>query len=307
MINIIFIGKRSSQNKINDYFIKSNQSIFTKNNINTHGIFYEYKKFKLCLDKIGNSKIYLFNIHPILNTNINKNIKKLEDLFISKNDQSNIIHPVSLIKIIENKVITNEFLTKNNIKCPQIINNFTNPNDIIFQNEIIGTQTKSFIIKYSDHINLDNTKYNTKYINTLYKHKQNYYYCSIRLMCVGGDLIQILLRFRDVKEKNSNVHSKNTPLISSLINSYYEEIILPNYGHLKLLSQQIGQLFGLGFYMHDIGFSNEDKKFYVFESGMKMSDMRYFEHIKPIQKHLKYFNSPDQFHKKQVTSFISQI
>lgn len=276
---IYFVGKQRF--KFHEDFLNLNDDIFKKNNINT--IRYENREdFLNFLNTNPNpkQKTILFNIYSE-DLIINENIVKTEELYLKTFENPKVIHPVGVGRIISDKKETNKYLSKFNVLFPKIINNKEN-NILIFQNKRLGSNNKTNILDGRLGV-LNSDDYNTKFINTTYEFKNKEYYSSIRLLCVGKKISSIFLRFRDVFDNNPNVHSKNTPLMPELINSYYNKIIFPNIEKLNHISKKINIAFGLGFYTHDLGYSPIDDEFYVFETGFKVHDDAWTYKTKPIK------------------------
>lgn len=299
---IYFVGE--NRFKFDDDFITINKKKF--NNLNI-GVF-RYKKRKdffneLKTIKNPNQKTILINIYSE-DLPITSDIVETEERYINTFNNPKIIFPIVQGGILGNKFKTNKYLSKFGVLFPKIIEK--HENDVfVFENSYLGSNKETLLLNKKNTINSE--KYNTEFIDTKYVFGKKSYYASIRLLCVGGKISSIFLRFRDTIENNPNVHTRNTPLIPNLINSYYLNIILPNMNKLDNISKKIGLGLGLGFYVHDLGYSSNNNEFYVFESGFKLHDKDWVKRVKKIKNEILIDSDNNSIIKKLGENFIKQI
>lgn len=197
-----------------------------------------------------------------------------------------VCHGSSLGSILGDKMKTNLFLTQNGIACPKLIDNF-NYNGKVFSNARCGSHAKTFLLDGGK--NIKSTDYNTEFIDTSFDYKGDIYYACPRAMCIEGEITDIFLRFRNAKDLNPNVHGGDTPKDYELQNFYYETKILPNLNKLKDFCFNVGKLFGLGFYGHDLLLCNKTNKFYMAESSFKFDNIIMWKNkIKDMQPFIKH-------------------
>lgn len=195
-------------------------------------------------------------------------------------------HGSKLGSILGDKLKTNLFLTENNIACPKIIDDFTYKGKV-FSNSRRGSHAKTLVL--DGGCNIKNTDYNTEFIDTSFNYKGDIYYSCPRAMCIEGEITDIFLRFRNAKDLNPNVHGGDTPKDYELQNFYYETKILPNLNKLKDFCFNVGKLFGLGFYGHDLLLCNKTNQFYMAESSFKFDNIIMWKNkIKDIQPFIKH-------------------
>lgn len=221
-------------------------------------------------------------------------VENIETL-CKKYQNCKVFHGSEIGKILGNKIKTNNLYSSHEIRCPKMVTNIEESSKI-FVNEIENSHTEtSGLLKSGEHLNSE--MYNTEFIDTSFEYKNKKYYTCIRAMCIGNEISEVYLRFRDAEENNPTVHSGDTPLDADLNNFYYETKIMPNYLKLKKLCFDAGNLLGMGFYSHDILLCNKTDEFYIAETGFKFIDPTwrgitknvyvYFRNEKNIEDSLK--------------------
>lgn len=296
-MKIFFVG--NANGKVKEHFFKITEPIFIKNNISMER-FFSIDEFLKKYKYENNELKIIINIYH--EDTLNYNDFTIMEKKLYKNDI--LIHPTKLGIIVGSKKNTNIFLSEKNILCPKIIDK-TDKNLVVFENEN-NTSGANVRLLYENDV-LNHKKYNTEFIDTLYKHNNELYYSSIRTLCVGNEIVAVFLRFRNVKENNPSVHCKDTPLISSLINSYYEEVIIPNIGNLTKICENIGNVLGLGFYAHDFAYSFKDNDFFLLETGFKLHDSTHSNKVKSISKKLNFITDDTKICESVANTFIKKI
>lgn len=173
-----------------------------------------------------------------------------------------------------------------------------------FVNHDIGTQLDTFIYEESSETESNliwKNKYVTKYIDTTYRHNDETYFVCYRAFCFGRNGVKLVVRARNCKNSNPNVHSKDTPLSSSLLNRLYDYFLKIHWDEMKLITRNLYEKLGLGFYACDILPSFETKSIFICEVGFKMTDKSIIDRLKPIQNELPYMQF---FENHQISDLI---
>lgn len=304
---IYFVGTASG--KFLDEFLEINKDVFSENGYQTKR-YPDSDSFRKAIEKKQvdvNDDPVIVNIYCEDNELKGNRIRKDFDAFnvdelVNSFNNPFLVHSTKLGLIIGSKKDTNELLSAKGISCPKLIKSNTYDKKV-FQNEKHSSGKKTKVI--APGATLNNDKYNAEFIDTRYNYNGELYYCSIRAHCVGKEISSVYLRFRNTNDDDASVHNKDTPLLPELINSYYYDKIVPNYDKLKKMCQDIGEVFGLGFYTHDIALYNNE--FYLLESGFKMHEDRWCERIYPIKNKIVVDADLNLIMKKLAYEFVRQL
>ena len=215
-----------------------------------------------------------------------------------------VIHPISTGRIIGNKIASNRALTAAGVLCPPLIEG-TRHDKKVFQNAIAASQHPVAVRLPGQ--SLDPGMYNTEFIDTRYQFAGRAYYTTARAMCVGGLMTSVMLRFRDAQEHDPSVHDRNTPLMPALINHYWFDRVLPNHESLMAACRRIGEVFGLGFYAHDFGLCAETSRWFLLESGIKLHERTWANHVHDIAAAIVLDSSHPVIMTKMIYAFISHV
>ena len=186
-------------------------------------------------------------------------------------------------KIIGDKKAANLFLSDNDILMPCLANP---ESKMILSNARIGSQEQVFV--YGDAKEIDSDRYNTEFVDTKICYGSDYYYTTVRLMCIGSRLLSVYVRARDVKENNPSVHNSNTPRDCALLNFLYGRLIESRLGEYLLLAEKMGSALGPGFYAHDVLVDNDSSELYVCETGFKFFDGTYWDRMGDVIEGSKF-------------------
>ena len=186
-------------------------------------------------------------------------------------------------RIIRDKEKTNVFLSQNEIPVPS---RDLEQGRMTFSNERIGTHAPVFV---SDDLQeIDDARYNVRFIDTRQEFGGSEYYTSIRLMCIGPRLLQVFVRARDVKENNPSVHAADTPINRPLLDHLYNELVATRFEQYSSLAKSLGFALGPGFYAHDVLVDNSSLEPFVCETGFKFFDDAYWKRISSIVESLEF-------------------
>lgn len=301
--NIYFVG--TGPGKMSDDFLAIASPVFRRYQINA----LRYKQIQQFSDAIDRGAIegalpctVVMIYHE--ENEVNNSGAALEQLCQTKLTQCRLIHPVSLARIIGDKILTNRTLSKAGVRCPKLIETACHDKPV-FQNAPSASQHPVSLILPGEPLNPH--MYNTEFIDTRYRFDDETYFCSIRALCVGGIPSSLFLRFRNVKEQNFSVHTKNTPLLPELINHYYYRKLLPVSGTLFEMCRKVGEVFGLGFYVHDMALCARTNQLYFLESGLKFHENTWADHLQGIADKLVLNCSGPVIVIKMIYEFIRQI
>ncbi len=185
-----------------------------------------------------------------------------------------VFNPHEIAEIIRDKEETNLFFSEHKIAVPECnLDKKTN----VFSNARFGSGTSACIV--NNLWELDEERYNTKFIDTTVQFRKSVYFTSIRLVCIGPYLLRIYIRARDVNENNPSVHTKDTPKDRELLTYLREKLVVPRLEEFHTFSCRIGQVLGPGFYAHDVLIENKTGQLYLCETNFKFYDDSYEERM----------------------------
>ena len=213
-------------------------------------------------------------------------------------------HP-EIGRLISLKRETNIFLSGRGIAMPQMKQS---ADGMVFSNAEHASGAETQILEAGDK--LDETRYNTDFIDTRFEYGDEAFYTMIRLMCIDRYITHAFVRARDVSEGSASVHSKDIPLDSGLLNAIYDELVVPNFKELEQIATKIASALGPGFYAHDILIEAPSKKIFLCETGYKFDNKSHTERVHPIIKDipsLKGFEGAAAIAKSSAPSFIKAI
>lgn len=188
-----------------------------------------------------------------------------------------IFNSLQTARIIRNKRETNLLLTQNRIPMPSLD---PVPGEKVFSNTNIGTHDPVFVYD-SAHL-ADQSRYNTQYIDTRVDFKENSYYSSIRLNCIGSHIVQINVRASSEAGGNPSVTGTDTPLDDELVEFIHNDRIAPRLPDFLLLAEKIESVLGPGFYTHDTLIERDTGKIYLSETGFKFMSAPYANHMSDV-------------------------
>ena len=114
--------------------------------------------------------------------------------------------------IVRDKQETNDFLSKFGVLMPSLN---PGPDRMVFSNTRSGTHDPVFI---SDSLaGLDKSRYNTEFVDTTVNFRDKAYYTSIRLNCVGSNIVQINVRASEKANGNPAVHAMDYAIRSNAV------------------------------------------------------------------------------------------
>ena len=175
-------------------------------------------------------------------------------------------------EIIMDKKRANEELSKYGILMPSLS---IERGDKVFSNARFGTKERVHLQDAAEE--LDNERYNTKFIDTKLEYNGKYYFTCARLMCIGPHIVQAYARASPAEEGNLSVRDVTTPRDSELINFIYKEQIERRWDEHSILAQKIAEALGPGFYAHDVLVDTNSENLLLSEAGFKFYQPTYFE------------------------------
>lgn len=182
-----------------------------------------------------------------------------------------------IAKIIKDKKETNALLSRNGISMPNLTGL---ENKKIFSNARSGSQET--VLVYEGAGEIDDTRYNTEFIDTRVEFEGGIYYTTVRLMCIGSSIVQIYIRARDERGSSPSVHSKDTPVDRPLLDYMHRQLVKPRLDDYVSLAADVESVLGPGFYAHDVLVDNSTGELFLCETGYKYYDHTYSSRMKPV-------------------------
>jgi hypothetical protein len=186
------------------------------------------------------------------------------------------------VDLISNKRKTNIFLRELGIRVPEIQEHLQKDRPI-FSNERRKSNATTYVITDGT---LDPRRYNTRFIDTRRTFNDKTYHSSVRLMCVGKELVTAFVRLKDATNGSPSVHNKDTPLEPSVITHFQTLLVQDRLAELEGLANRIGGALGPGFYSHDLVTEAATDDIYVCEVGLKLSNGIYRRHLFSLRHEL---------------------
>lgn len=126
------------------------------------------------------------------------------------------------IPLIVNKRKTNIFLKKLGIRVPEIQEQLQDDSPV-FSNARRKSGATAYVV--ANKGTLDPRRYNTRFVDTRRTFEGTTYHSSVRLMCVGKELVTAFVRLRDEADGSPSVHAKDTPLEPSAITHFHNLLV----------------------------------------------------------------------------------
>ena len=197
-----------------------------------------------------------------------------------------VFNSAALARIVADKQLTNERLSEMGIPVPRLVEQNEQVADPIFSNARKGSHRQTFVIE--DPRNLKPKRYNTEYIDTRFLFEGRYYYTTIRIMAVFGEMVTAWVRARDEAEGVPNVHSRDTPLDPRLLCFLHNSLIDERIEYLRELTHRLGETLGPGFFAHDLLTCARSGRIFVAETGFKFDDETYRQHLRPVVDEIQH-------------------
>ncbi|WP_299792780.1 hypothetical protein [uncultured Marivita sp.] len=147
----------------------------------------------------------------------------------------------------------------------------------------------------------------TRFIDTRVNFNGKSYYTTIRLICVDEIVLHAYPRARDVDDGNPDVHAGNTPLDADLIEYLHTTLVTPFEEEFRSIAQKLFSAWGHGFFAHDLLIEGRDV--FVCESGFKIDDLNYSNHLGPISNKIPS-QAPlfpiEEFSRKSAEAFVTK-
>lgn len=298
-MKVIFVGKTSG--KVSKVFINRLLTFKTEHQVE---FFNTLKEFHANLRMIVNSPSVIVPVfcedYDLKGREYYANLAYEIEIIASIFGNMYVLHPYWVGVVLGNKIESNKFFTGGGVLMPRLF--LKDGEGEIFVNNISGSCTDSQTTsgKYVEGM------YNTSLIDTVFEYGGDKFYVCPRTMCVGGEICEVYLRFRNVKDRNPNVHGSDTPMLPDLHNTFYRERIIPNYDKLVSSCNRIGHLLGLGFYAHDF-LLGPDNNFYLCESSIKLDNIKWKKMSCSITDELIFEVSLEDSIDRSLESFFRQV
>jgi len=204
--------------------------------------------------------------------------------------------------VIARKDDTHRFLTRHGIPMPAM-NAIDGP---IFSNHVQSCAAPVAVV--DDASQLDRSRYNTRFVDTRVAFEGREYYTTVRLLCVGREILHAYVRARDVVEQIPSVHAKDSPLNPALLEHLQAGLVTARMAELKELARALADALGPGFYSHDLLIERSTDLIYVCETGFKFNDWSYTDRISPIAHMLpshRWMLTPE-FPRRSAEAFLAE-
>ena len=181
-------------------------------------------------------------------------------------------------RIIGKKAETNLHLTTHGIAMPSL-----SPAEgaAIFSNAAASTSKPAWVV--SDPEGLDETRYNTEFIDTTVTVDGKDYLTTLRLMAVGPTVVLPYVGVRPKDLRRPSVHGVSTPRDAELYNKIFQILFLDHEAELRALAVNLNRALGPGFYHHDLLVEHGTGRILVCEVGYKFDPYAFSEHMAPVK------------------------
>lgn len=188
-----------------------------------------------------------------------------------------VFNPLATGRIIGKKAATNLHLTAQGVAMPSL----QPPEGVaIFSNAAASTSKPAWVM--ADSAGLDETRYNTEFIDTTVTVDGKDYLTTLRLMAVGPTVVLPYLGIRPKDLNRPSVHGVSTPRDAGLYNKVFQQLFLDREAELRALAVHLNRALGPGFYHHDLLIERGSGRILVCEVGYKFDPYAFSEHMAPI-------------------------
>lgn len=184
-------------------------------------------------------------------------------------------HPI-MGPILGRKEETHRWLTRHGVPMPSVLIH----RDKIFSNAFQDSGGPVALLNLD--AGLDKTRFNTSFVDTRVMFGGKWFYTTVRLLCVGREIVHAYVRAKDAEPGAPSVHARDTPLDAELIEHLQLGLVSRRMTELRALARLLGDALGPGFYAHDLLIETKTSKIFVCESGFKFDDKSYLDRIAPI-------------------------
>lgn len=181
-------------------------------------------------------------------------------------------------RIIGSKAATNLHLTAQGIAMPSLSPPEGAP---VFSNAAASTSKPAWVV--SDPDRLDETRYNTEFIDTTVTVDGKDYLTTLRLMAVGPTVVLPYVGIRPKDLRRPSVHGVWTPRDAVLYNKVFQLLFLDREAELRALAVTLNRALGPGFYHHDLLIERDTGRILVCEVGYKFDPYAFSEHMAPVK------------------------
>ena len=216
------------------------------------------------------SIIHLYNEENIIPTDA--------EVAVAEAKAACVFNGLATGRIIGSKSATNHHLTAQGVAMPSLSPPEGTP---VFSNEAASTSKPAWVV--SDPEALDETRYNTEFIDTTVTVAGKDYLTTLRLMAVGPTVVLPYLGIRPKDLQRPSVHGVSTPRDAELYNEVYRQLFLDREAELHRLAEQLNRALGPGFYHHDLLIERGSGRILVCEVGYKFDPYAFSEHMAPVR------------------------
>lgn len=184
-------------------------------------------------------------------------------------------------RILASKIQTHARLTSHSIPVPPVAPDMQGR---YFSTADLGSGLPAHVVDTQDH--RGHRRHNAELIDTRFVFQKRGYYTCIRAATFGTSLVDAWIRFRDAKDDNPSVHTRDTPLNPEAIEYFQTQLVANRLDDIKAISRRFGDAFGLGTFVLDILPCTTTGRLMVCEAGYKYDDYVVRDHLAPIAAYL---------------------
>lgn len=152
----------------------------------------------------------------------------------------------------------------------------------------------------------DPARFTSEFVDSTTEFQGKAYFCSTRLLTVGGSLVGGMVRARPVEEGYS-VHLGDTPKDPALLRFLHARHYAPHLDFFRRLARDIAQACGPGFFAHDLIPCTRTGRYVICESNLKFQTGA-LKHFRDVQEELRDL-SPcfrEDFDQISVEAFVAE-
>ena len=173
---------------------------------------------------------------------------------------------------------------------------------LVFSNETRSTAAASVVVRAEE---AEEGRYNTEFIDTRVSFEGKEYFTCLRLMCLTGTVLDTLVRALPV-DMGPNVRTRNMPVDALMMQHMHRVLVEEIFPALQALAKQIGDIFGDGFYAHDVLVEKGTNRILLAEPGWKLHDFTFSKHFHSIRHLLPDNKLGDGIYQRHVADVLMQ-
>lgn len=178
---------------------------------------------------------------------------------------------------------THRLLTARGVPMPRLADQLE-PGTPIFSNERRESKARILMLRKGDE--LDESRYNTEYVDTRRTYGGTSYLTAIRMLCVGRELVHAFAQASPESEGGYSARGKLMPFDAGFLKAIHDDLIGRRRAEIVDLAARLGEALGPGFFSHDVVVDRETDRLLVCESGFKFDHGDFREAWHAIAAHM---------------------